>query len=72
MACSFFRPNFEPWPIIWVHLGSSAYFAGRHRQPFAIFDLPNNCLAFQAGRSDPCDDRAERGTKENDYDDLYD
>jgi len=44
---------------------------GRHRQPFAIADLPHNCLAFQALQSDPCHDRAERGTKENDYDDFH-
>jgi hypothetical protein len=35
-----------------------------HRQFFAIVDLLHNPLAFQALPSDPCDDRAERGTKE--------
>jgi hypothetical protein len=38
-----------------------------HRQSSASVDFPDNCLAFQALQSDGCDDRAERGTKENDF-----
>jgi hypothetical protein len=34
-------------------------------QPFAIVDLLRNYLAFEVLQSDPCDDRAERGTEEN-------
>ena len=52
-----FAPSFSP-----PHIASSS--------PASI--CPYNCLAFQADRSDPCGDRAERGTQENDYDDVYD
>jgi hypothetical protein len=44
----------------------------RHCRCLAIATLFQNCLAFQAFPNDPCDDRAGRGTKEYDYDDVYD
>jgi hypothetical protein len=53
-------------------LNATRHRSPHHRRIFAIVDLPNNPLAFQGLRSDPCDDRAERGTKENDYDDFHD
>src|ERR1039458_2174862 len=39
-----------------------------HRLP----RFPQNSLACVRNRSDPCDDRAERGTKEKDHEDVYD
>jgi hypothetical protein len=33
------------------------------RHSFAHVEFLNNCLAFQAEPSDPCDDREERGTQ---------
>src|ERR1019366_7723404 len=35
-----------------------------HRRTFAIVDIVQNCLAFPVVRSDPCHDRAARGTKD--------
>jgi hypothetical protein len=32
-------------------------------RPFATVDIVQNCLAFSCPRSDPCVDRAARGTK---------
>jgi hypothetical protein len=60
-----------PWPFIWRNLTQSAATWLGHRQPFAIVDFLNNCLAFQALPSDWCVDRGERGTKDNDYDDFH-
>jgi len=42
-----------------------------HRHPFAIVNLFQSCLAFAAVRSDPCHDRAARGTKDNNDDDFH-
>src|SRR5580704_8010029 len=82
MAASFFRPYFAPCPFTGGNLGGIWGESARHqpqaasrpspnRLSFALVDFVQNCLAFQAVSSDPCDGRAERGTKENDYDDFH-
>src|ERR1035437_7345594 len=77
IASSFLRPNFPPggfisppFPPCWPFRTAAS--PPPHRESFASVDFLHNSLAFQALRSDPCDDRAERGTKENDYEDTYD
>jgi hypothetical protein len=55
-----FAAELVPCPSIRSHgLGQ----AKLHRQSFAIVGFLHNCLAFPAVRSDPCDDREERGKK---------
>jgi hypothetical protein len=46
--------------------------AALHRRSFATADLFQESLYFQAFQRDSCDDHAERGTKEKDYDDIHD
>src|ERR1035441_5571134 len=80
IASSFLRPNFPPGGFISLQIppcgpvcrAPSAPRSDLHRQLFAVVDLLHNLLAFQALRSDRCHDRVPRGTKENDYDDVYD
>ena len=42
MACSFFRPNFAPWPFTCYHLQSSAVARPLHRRSFASRDFHHN------------------------------
>ena len=59
-------------PSSFAQPGAIRAFLTQHRPSFATVDSFQNSLACVARRSDECRDRAERGTKENDYADVYD
>src|SRR5580704_8122219 len=85
MAASFLRLNLFPCPFITEgasgvdlgyicasrHLPQAATRPSPHRQSFASVDSFQNSLACAPKRSDECRDRAERGTKENDYPEFH-
>src|SRR6202171_5770982 len=72
IASSILRPNFTPDRAIRCQLmPNGRNYGGGHRPSFANVDSFQNSLACVAHRSDECRDRAERGTKENDYADFH-
>jgi hypothetical protein len=55
--------------LIWVHLRT---LPPTIASPSPLRIYFHKSLAFQALESHHCDDRAERGTKENEHDAFYD